>query len=156
MKILFLDAQTTKENWLIEAQIVYEKKISPFFKMEIRSVLKGKNSRDQALKKKQEDSKSLMAEILSDDFVVLFDEKWKEFDSIAFSKEIQKILNSGKKRMIFLVGGSYGVNDQVFQKANLKVKLSSMTMNHGVAKVMALEQIYRALTVINHIPYHNI
>ncbi len=57
--------------------------------------------------------------------------------------------------MIFIIGGAYGVNEEVKKRADLKVSLSAMTMNHIMAQAVSLEQIYRAFTIIKNLPYHN-
>ena len=80
----------------------------------------------------------------------------RDLTSIEFSKQIEKIETSGKKRTVFIIGGAYGVSENVKMKVNLKISLSKFIMNHLVAEVVVLEQIYRAHTIINRIPYHNI
>ena len=78
------------------------------------------------------------------------------WDSYKNSEQLEKATTSGKKRIVFIIGGAFGVSDEIKKQAHLKVGLSAMVMNHLVAETVALEQIYRSLTILNRIPYHNI
>lgn len=156
MKIVFYNLATAKEAWSDQACEIYLKKISHFMKLEIQNLKPKKNSRDDADYKRNEESKLLLEHLESDDFVILFDEKGKTFNSIEFSKKIENALGSSKKRLIFVIGGAYGVTEVIKSRADLSVSLSVMTMNHIMAQVVSLEQIYRAFTIIKNIPYHNI
>ena len=76
-------------------------------------------------------------------------------DSIKFSEHLNRILGSGKKQVYFLIGGPYGVSDEIKKRASLKVNLSPFTLNHLVAQVVLLEQIYRGFMILKNLPYHN-
>jgi 23S rRNA (pseudouridine1915-N3)-methyltransferase len=97
----------------------------------------------------------LLSVLAKDDFIVLFDERGKTFNSIEFSKKVENILSSSKRRGVFIIGGAYGVSDEVRARAQLVVTLSPMVMNHLLAQTVALEQIYRAFTILKNTPYHN-
>lgn len=155
MKIFFLNVQTASEKWSDLASGVYIEKIKHFHKIEIKNLKSNKNSRDNSKLKKAQDSDLILKELNQDDFVILFDEKGRALSSMDFSKQIQQVLNSGKKRMVFIIGGAFGVSAEVLDRAQAVVNLSPATMNHVVAQVVALEQIYRAFTILNKIPYHN-
>lgn len=155
MKFILYNLATAKEEWAHEVCELYKKKISFFFPFEIQSLKAKKSSRDSADYKRDEESELILKNLSSDDFVVLFDERGLSLDSLQFSKKIENILGSSKKRAIFVIGGAFGVNDQIRKRADLKVSLSPMVMNHLMAQAVSLEQIYRALTIIKNIPYHN-
>lgn len=156
MKAILFDFKTAKEEWFDLAVKTYVKKINPFIDFEITSLKSAKSDRDDAQSKKKQESTDLLKKITNDDYVFLFDEAGKDFDSAAFSKQIEASLMSGKKRMVFIIGGAYGVSDEIKSRAQVKVALSKMVMNHLVAETVALEQIYRSFTIIKRIPYHNI
>ena len=155
MKIVFLDAQTVSEKWIHLAEELYLEKINPLLKIESQSVFTKKTAREDAHRKKDSDSEALLKTLSADDFVVLFDEKGDVMDSKKFAKQFESILSRGKKRVVFIIGGAFGVNGELLQRANLKINLSPMTLNHAVAKIVALEQIYRSLTILKNLPYHN-
>jgi len=155
MKFILLTLTTAKEPWAQEARELYTQKIKPFIPFEVKELKPKKTARDQKEYKLKEESEMILNEITSDDFVVLFDERGKSISSEEFSQQIEKIFMSGKKRAIFIIGGAYGVDESVRKKAQVCISLSKMVMNHLVAQTVALEQIYRGLTIIKKIPYHN-
>jgi len=155
MKLLLLNCASAKEAWANEAEDLYKKKISAFYPFEVKRLRGSKNSRENREQKVKVDSDNLLSELRSDDFVILFDERGLDEGSIHFSKRLQQVMNGGKKRIIFVIGGAFGVDDRIQKRADAKIKLSSWVFNHLVAEVVVLEQIYRALTIQQHIPYHN-
>lgn len=156
MKFVLYNLATAKEAWADEACELYRKKISFFISFDIQSLKAKKSAREDADFKRNEESDLILKNISSDDFVVLFDERGSSLDSLQFAKKIENILGSSKKRAVFIIGGAFGVNEDVRRRADLKVSLSPMVMNHLMAQTMCLEQIYRAFTIIKKIPYHNI
>jgi len=156
MKFVLYNLATAKEAWADEAARLYTQKLSHFVSFDIQTLKPKKSSRDEAAQKKKEESEFILSSLSSDDYVVLFDERGKAFNSIEFAKKIEGVLSSSKKRAVFIIGGSYGVSEEVRSRAQLMVSLSPMVMNHILAQTVALEQIYRAFTIIRNIPYHNI
>lgn len=154
-KIALFHFATAKEAWAEEAQALYQKKISHFAKIDIQALKIKKVAREEAQFKKNEESRFLIESLSTDDYVILFDEKGKSLNSLEFSKKIENALASSKKRVVFVIGGAYGVNDEVKKRAEVTVSLSALTFNHLLAQTIALEQIYRAFTILNRIPYHN-
>ncbi|MBC7421019.1 MAG: 23S rRNA (pseudouridine(1915)-N(3))-methyltransferase RlmH [Bdellovibrio sp.] len=156
MKWTLFDFKTAKEPWFEEATELYLKKIKPFTQLDVVRLKTISVDREDAESKKKFEEKVLLEKINADDFIILLDEKGKKFDSIEFSKQISKTIESGKKRGVFIIGGAFGVSDAIKKRSQLNICLSDMTMNHLVAEVMLLEQFYRSLTIINRIPYHNV
>lgn len=155
MKFVLYNLATAKEAWADEAARLYTQKISHFNPFEIQTLKPKKSSREDAAVKKKEESELILSSLSNDDFVILFDERGKSFNSIEFSKKMESVLSSSKKRAVFIIGGAYGVSDEVRSRAQLVVTLSPMVMNHLLAQTVALEQIYRAFTIIRNLPYHN-
>ena len=156
MKFVFYNLATAKEAWADEVSELYKKKISHFIAFDIQHLKAKKSAREDADFKRNEESELILKNINSDDYVVLFDERGSSFDSLQFAKKIENILGSSKKRAIFIIGGAFGVNEEVRKRADLKICLSPMVLNHLMAQAVSLEQVYRAMTIINKIPYHNI
>jgi len=155
MKFILLTCASASETWSDEAQALYIKKISPFIPFEIKELKVKKISRDDKNLRIKSDSDQILNEIKTDDYVILFDERGESLDSRKFSQKIEKILLSGKKRALFIIGGAYGVDERIRERAQLKVSFSKMVMNHLVAQTVALEQIYRGLAILKNLPYHN-
>ena len=89
------------------------------------------------------------------DHLVLLDDKGKDFTSSKFAEKLQAWMLSGKKRLVFVVGGAYGFSEQVYQRGNEKLSLSKMTFSHQMVRLFFVEQIYRGYTILNNEPYHH-
>lgn len=155
MKFCLLHLTSAKEDWAEQAEQIYLKKISAFFPIETKLLKVKKAPREDAAEKKATESRALLAEIQPSDYVVLFDEKGDRDSSREFAKKISRAIDSSRKRLVFIIGGAFGVSDEVKKRADRTLSLSDLTFNHLVAKTAALEQIYRSLTLIKNIPYHN-
>ena len=87
-------------------------------------------------------------------FTVVVDERGKSLSSEAFARSLETWSSSGLKEVAFILGGPYGLDDSLKEKADFRLSLSSMTLTHGLAKMLLLEQIYRAFTILRGEPYH--
>lgn len=87
--------------------------------------------------------------------VILLDEHGKTFSSVRFAEHLQKRFNSGGKSITFMIGGPYGFSEDVYRRANEKIALSTMTFSHQMVRLIAAEQIYRAMTILRNEPYHH-
>lgn len=155
-QLSFLYIKSSKSSWEQEALKTYTKKISGFKNFELKEIKSGSASRNERNRKIEADDLALLKNIDPSDYVIIFDENGKSFkDSEDFSKNLVKAMELGKSKIVFLIGGAYGFGEAVKARANQKLSLSDLTMNHHVAQIMALEQIYRALTIWKGIPYHN-
>ena len=86
--------------------------------------------------------------------VLLLDEHGKQFRSIEFADFLQKKMSSGRD-LTLVIGGPYGFSDAVYQRANGKLSFSLMTFSHQMIRIMAIEQLYRAMTILRGEPYHH-
>lgn len=155
MKVVFLYLESQKEDWALEAQSLYTEKIKRFIDFEIIKIKSPSIARENKDHKIQEEAKLVLSKLKADDYLALFDEGGKLFDSIEFAQNFKRIQESNPKRIVFLIGGAFGVAEDVKKRANQKLSLSKMVMNHHIALSMALEQIYRTFTILKGIPYHN-
>ena len=101
------------------------------------------------------EGKSLLAALDTSDHVVLLDEHGTERTSMDYSQWLQRRMASGCKRMVFVVGGPYGFSQEVYDRANEKISLSKMTFPHELVRLIFVEQLYRAFTILRHEPYHH-
>ena len=104
---------------------------------------------------KEKEGELIMKKITATDFVVLLDDKGKEFNSVQFSQYLESIFNQSVKNIFFIVGGAYGFSDAVYKRANAKISLSKMTFSHQMVRLFFTEQLYRAFTILRNEPYHN-
>lgn len=155
MKLVFITISSSQHDWLDQALSEYTKKIGYFYPIEILKIKSKKADRSDREFKIQEESKLLIEKLKTDDYIIVFDEKGKELDSTNYAKCIAQALNSSKKRIVFIIGGAFGLTDELKQKGNLKISLSRMTFNHLMALLFAVEQTYRSITILKNMPYHN-
>ena len=156
MKIVFLSLGKTNEKYLIEGISLYQNRLkhyTSFEMIEIPNIKKSKNLTKLELMKKEGDL--ILKNIKNSDHLVLLDDKGKEYNSINFSEKIQNWMLSGKKRIVFVVGGSYGFSMEVYQRGNEKLSLSKMTFSHQMVRLFFLEQLYRGYSILNNEPYHH-
>ena len=156
MKITLLLTGKTTEKYISEGIELYEKRIKRYLPFEIKEIpaLKNNSSMSEEVQKKKE-GEAILKEISAPDFVLILDEKGKETDSIKFSGMLQQYMNQSVKHVVFVVGGAYGFSDEVYKRANGKISLSKMTFSHQLVRLVFVEQLYRALTIIKGEPYHH-
>lgn len=121
--------------------------------VEIPDVKNAKNLSPDLLKK--EEGKLFLNLTENTDFIVILDEKGKQFTSREFASKIDFWMNSSVKRVCFLVGGAYGFSEEIYTRANEKISLSKMTFTHQMIRLFFIEQIYRADQILQGKPYHN-
>lgn len=155
MKIVLLSISSKKEAWLEEAKVIYTDKITKMNPFQVEELKPVKMERDDSKKKRKLECQNILAFLKPDDWVVLFDEKGQNLNSLAFAKFVEQSLGSSKKRMVFIIGGAFGVDEAIKQRANKILAISSFTLNHRVAFLVTLEQIYRAFAINKGLPYHN-
>ena len=156
MKIVLLTISKTSEKYLIEGIQDYQKRMEHYTQFEIIEILnikKAQNFSKSELMKKE--GELILKQLQNSDYVILLDDKGEDFTSVQFAKKLQGLLNSGKKRLVFVIGGAYGFSNDVYQKANEKLSLSKMTFSHQMVRLFFTEQIYRAFTILKNEPYHH-
>ena len=97
----------------------------------------------------------ILSNVASGDFLVLLDERGSELSSIEFSKWMEKKMVAGMRQLIFVIGGPYGFSKSVYERANGLVSLSKLTFSHQMVRLIFVEQLYRAMTIIKNEPYHH-
>lgn len=120
---------------------------------EIPDVKNAKNLTPELIKK--EEAKLFSQSLESADYVVLLDEKGKQFTSREFAAKIENWMNASTKKVSFLIGGAYGFADEIYERANEKMSMSKMTFTHQMIRLFFVEQIYRADQILQGKPYHN-
>ena len=124
------------------------------FTIEVIPELKNTKGLSQDEQKKRE-GELIQKNLQPGDYIVLLDEHGSERSSMDFSSWMQKKMAAGPKRLVFIVGGPYGFSDAIHQKGNEEISLSRMTLSHQMIRMFFVEQIYRAMTILNGEPYHH-
>ena len=156
MKIVLIVIGKTKEQYLIEGIFKYQERINYYTKCEFFEIPNIKNSKNLSYSEiRKKEGELILQGLKPSDYLVVLDDKGKEFTSIKFAEKIQSWMFNRPKRLVFLIGGAYGFSNAVYDRGNEKVSLSKMTFSHQMVRLFILEQIYRGYTILNNEPYHN-
>lgn len=133
----------------------YAKRIGHYtpFAVKVLPELKSTKSLSEGQQKDKE-GKMILKSISPSDFVVLLDEHGTEYRSMEFAKWIEKRRNGGRD-LVFVIGGPYGFSPDVYNRADALISLSRMTFSHQMVRLIFVEQLYRACTIIKGEPYHH-
>lgn len=146
----------TDESFLQEGILKYSKRLKHYISFSELIIPALKNAKSISFQEiKQKEGELLLAKIQPADILVLLDERGNTFSSVEFSAFLQKQMNQSIKSLVFVVGGPYGFSNEVYQRANHKLSLSKMTFSHQMVRLLFVEQIYRAFTILNNEPYHH-
>mgnify|MGYP000109008018 FL=1 len=133
----------------------YLKRLNFYTRVTLVTLPDLKNTRNiSAESQKRQEGELLMRQFADGDYVVLLDEKGAEMRSVEFSMWLQKRMNSGVRRLCFVIGGPYGFSKTVYDRADESISLSRMTFSHQIIRTIFAEQLYRAFTIIRNEPYH--
>lgn len=156
MKITFLTVGKTEDAYLKDGIDKYVKRLKHYTKLELIDLPELKNTK--ALTEQQQKTKEaelILKKIGPLDYVILLDEKGMELTSKQFSAYIDKKQVGSTSSLVFVVGGPYGFDQSVYDRANDKLSLSRMTFSHQMIRLFFVEQLYRAFTIMKGEPYHH-
>ncbi|MEI6678697.1 MAG: 23S rRNA (pseudouridine(1915)-N(3))-methyltransferase RlmH [Mariniphaga sp.] len=156
MKILLLTIGNTDKKYMKEGIEDYVKRLTFYLPFEIKVIpdLKNRSTLSEDLQKEKE-GLLILNQVLPGDFLILLDERGTEFTSLEFSKWIEKKMIAGIRQLVFVIGGPYGFSKMVYQRSDFKIALSQLTFSHQMVRMIFVEQVYRAMTIIKNEPYHH-
>ncbi len=156
MKVELIVYASRAPAWLQAVRQEFSAKLGGYFPFSIKTLKSPSAGREDLAVKRKLEGELLLAQLEPKDLLILFDEKGRvPKSSRDFSALMTRLLESGKARIVFCIGGAYGFDEPVKKRSSEALSLSPLTMNHLVAEAVALEQIYRAMTLIKGVPYHN-
>jgi 23S rRNA (pseudouridine1915-N3)-methyltransferase len=156
MKITLLVVGKTLGEYLKVGEDEYLKRLKFYGNIEYCVIPAIKNTKSLTEEQqKTEEGKLILSKIDAADFCILLDERGKHYTSEAFADFLNGKMVSGVKNLVFVIGGAYGFSDQIEQRANHKLSLSPMTFSHQMVRLIFLEQLYRAFTILKGEPYHH-
>jgi len=156
MKITFLTIGKTEDAYLKEGIDKYVKRLKHYTRLIIVDIDELKNAK--TLTKEQQKAKEaelILKKISPLDHVILLDENGTQLTSQQFAAYIDKKALGSVAHLVFVVGGPYGFDTSVYQRADDKISLSAMTFSHQMVRLFFVEQLYRAFTIIKGEPYHH-
>jgi 23S rRNA (pseudouridine1915-N3)-methyltransferase len=156
MKIALLQTGKTTDKSISALADLYSNRISKYSSFDIITIPDLKNSKSLPVNdQKIKEGKRIIQSVNPEDYVILLDEKGKEFKTLEFSDWMGKVFMIPKKRIVFVIGGPWGFSDEVYERADFKISLSRMTFPHQLVRLLFLEQLYRIFTIIKGDPYHH-
>ena len=156
MKTILLVVGRTVEQHFITAINDYVQRTKRYLQFEIEVIPELKNTKSLSTDiQKEKEGELILKALQPGDVVVLLDEGGKEMRSIEFADYMKRKMNTVNKRLVFVIGGPYGFSQRVYEPAQEKLSLSRMTFSHQMVRLIFVEQIYRAMTILNNGPYHH-
>jgi 23S rRNA (pseudouridine1915-N3)-methyltransferase len=156
MKIKLIAVGKTDNQNLKQLIADYQNRLKHYIGFEFLVIPDIKNNKNLSkTQQKTAEGEAILKQIVTSDQLLLLDENGKSYDSVKFSKLLQKKMLSGCKQLIFVIGGPYGFSEAVYKRAQSKIALSAMTFSHQMVRLFAIEQLYRAFTIIKNEPYHH-
>lgn len=156
MKFTLLVVGRTVEKHYITAINDYAERTKHYISFDIEVIPELKNTKSLSMEQQKEKEGELILKSLQPgDVPVLLDEHGKEFRSIEFAAWIEHKMHTVSKRLVFIIGGPYGFSPAVYTAAQEKISLSKMTFSHQMIRLIFVEQLYRAMTILNNGPYHH-
>lgn len=156
MKTVLIAVGRTVESYYITAINEYVERTKHYIPFDVEIIPELKNTKNLSTEQQKEKEGELILKALQPgDVVVLLDEAGKEFRSVEFANWMERKLTTVNKRLVFIIGGPYGFSLRVYQAAQEKISLSKMTFSHQMIRLIFVEQMYRAMNILNGGPYHH-
>ena len=155
MRITLIESGKTRDPFIKEGVELFKKRVVRYVPFSIVTLPDLKNTRNLSMKEvREQEGKLLLKRIKPGDYLILLDERGREFHSIAFAKYLNG-LEGRVNHLNFVIGGPYGFSEEVYSRANAKFSLSKLTFSHQLVRLIFMEQLYRAYTISKGEPYHH-
>ncbi|RQO72014.1 23S rRNA (pseudouridine(1915)-N(3))-methyltransferase RlmH [Pedobacter sp. KBW06] len=156
MKITLLVVGKTEDKYLIEGIDKYLKRLKHYIGFNLLVIPDVKNTKNLTeAQQKTKEAELILKQLSNLDTVILMDEKGKKYTSILFSNYLNKQMIGSVQHLVFIIGGPYGFDETVYQRANGSMSLSDMTFSHQMVRLFFVEQLYRAFSILKGEPYHH-
>ena len=155
MNLILICIGKTEQKEIDSLINIYKNRLIHYCDFSMIEIPKLKNKKTSIIEQKNKEGELIEKHLKNDDLIVLLDEKGKKYSSKEFSFFLNKILISGSKRIVFVVGGPYGFSKHILLKYKNQISLSEMTFPHQLIRLFFVEQLYRGFTILKNHPYHN-
>ena len=155
MRITLIESGKTRDPFIREGVELFRSRVIRYVPFRIETLPDLKNTRNMTMKEVQaREGQLLLKRVKTADYMILLDERGKEFHSIAFAEYLNG-LEGRVSHLLFIIGGAYGFSEEVYKRADAKLSLSKLTFSHQLVRVIFMEQLYRAFTILKGEPYHH-
>ncbi len=156
LKIVFIQTGKTNSKEIESLESEYYKRIKRYVQFERVVVPDLKNAKNlKPLEVNRQEAVLLKRYFEPNDLIILLDDKGKQYKSVEFANHLQKLMNRSPKRIVFVIGGPYGFDSEMYGLATEKLSLSKMTFSHQIIRAIFAEQLYRGISILNNDPYHH-
>jgi 23S rRNA (pseudouridine1915-N3)-methyltransferase len=155
MRITLIECGKTRDPFIREGVELFRKRVVRYFPFNIESLPDLKNTRSMTMKEVQEnEGVQILKRLKPGDYMILLDERGVEYNSISFAEYLNS-LEGRVNQLLFVIGGPYGFSSEVYERADARLSLSKLTFSHQLVRVIFMEQLYRACTILKGEPYHH-
>ena len=155
MRITLIESGKTRDAFIREGVELYRSRMSRYVPFRIETLPDLKNSRNMTMKEVMEkEGQVLLKRLKPGNYVILLDERGQQFDSISFAEYLNS-LEGTVSQLDFVIGGPFGFSEEVYKRADALLSLSRLTFSHQLVRVIFMEQLYRAFTILKGEPYHH-
>lgn len=156
MKILLIQIEKTTDSYLVEGVKVYTERLKNYVSFNTETISMPKIIRQKPFEEQRRAEALEIQKLLEpSDFLVCMDEHGKQFTSIQFADFLNKRMVSGCKRLVFLIGGPFGIDKSILDKSSYVLSLSDMTFSHQMIRLFFCEQLYRGFSILKNEKYHH-
>ncbi|MGD0753702.1 MAG: 23S rRNA (pseudouridine(1915)-N(3))-methyltransferase RlmH [Bacteroidales bacterium] len=156
MKIALLQTGKTTDKHIEELIDLYTNRIRKYAVFDVITLPDVKYTKNMPVQEQKiKEAAKIIQSVSEGDYIILLDERGKELRTIEFSGALEKMFFLPKKRIVFVIGGAWGFSETIYSRADYKISLSKMTYPHQLVRLLFLEQLYRAFTIIKGEPYHH-
>jgi len=147
MKFTFITVGKQNDSDIADAVADYTKRIGRYFPVEWKII---------ATSNIEKESELILKTLNNTDFVIVLDDTGKELNTMELARFVEKRMIAGDKKVVFIIGGAYGFDENVYERADFKWSLSKLTFPHQLVRLILVESLYRAISVIKNEPYHHV
>lgn len=156
MRITLMQNGKTRDHFIAEGVEEFRKRVIRYAPFAIETIPDLKSSRNMTMKEVMDnEGRMLLKRIKPGDYLLLLDERGKDYTSIEFAEHLNS-LEGRVNHLIFVIGGPYGFSREVYNRANTMLSLSKLTFSHQLVRILFMEQLYRAFTILKGEPYHHV
>lgn len=156
MKITLILVGKTEESYLKEGIEKYIGRLKHYIHFQFVILPESKQAKNLSqAQQKEKEGLTILAQISSGDTLLLLDEKGKQFRSVEFAAFLNKHMIASTQHLVFVIGGPYGFSESVYKRATGTISLSAMTFSHQMIRLLFVEQLYRAFSILRNEPYHH-
>lgn len=156
MKIILIQIEKTTDSYLIEGIKNYTERLKNYISFQTETIVMPKSVRQKPFdEQKKAEAADIIKLLDQSDFLVCLDEHGKQFTSIEFSEFLNKRMVSGCKRIVFLIGGPFGIDKSILEKSSYTLSMSNMTFSHQMIRLFFCEQLYRGFSILKNEKYHH-